>query len=478
MTAVFDFPWTPLFVAVIWLLHPWLGTLALATAIVLLILGVLNEVVTRGLLREANAGQLRAQRLAEAAIDNAEAVRAMGMTGALVERWRAGNAEIQSGLLRASERGGTLTGTAKFLRLFSQSAILGLGALLVLRGEATPRVMIAASIMLGRALAPVDLAMSAWKNFAQARLAYGRLRAQAEACPPEPARVALPAPRGGLSVEALTAFGPDGPVLRRVSFEAAPGEVVAVIGPSAAGKSTLCRYLVGLAEPAAGSVSLDGAHVAHWSPDALGRHVGFLPQEVGLFAGTIRDNIARMGEAEDEEVAEAARLAHAHAHDMIARMPEGYATRLGERGAGLSGGQRQRIGLARAVFGAPSLIVLDEPNANLDQAGEAALAAAIGELKERGSTLVVVGHRPSTLARSDKVLLFNDGVVQAFGPRAEVLGRMREAAAASSAPPGKTETGAGAGAGAGAAPDAPEPAFCLEPAMRVRPPLARQGEPA
>ena len=286
--------------------------------------------------------------------------------------------------------------------------------------------MIAASILLGRALAPVDLAMGAWRNFTQARLAYGRLRALAEAQPAEPARIALPAPEGGLVVEGLTAHGSSGAVLRRVAFEAGPGRVVAVIGPSASGKSTLCRHLVGLARPSAGSVALGGMRIDGWDPEALGRHVGYLPQEVGLFAGTIRDNIARMdAHATDEAVVEAARLAHAH--DMIARMPQGYATPLGERGSGLSGGQRQRIGLARAVYGVPVLIVLDEPNANLDQAGEAALAAALGELKARGSTLVVVGHRPSTLAQSDLVLLMRRGAVNAFGPRAEVLARLRAA---------------------------------------------------
>jgi ATP-binding cassette subfamily C protein/ATP-binding cassette subfamily C exporter for protease/lipase/ATP-binding cassette subfamily C protein EexD len=426
MTAFFDFPWTPLFVAVIWILHPWLGMLAAATAVLLLALSLLNEAVTRGLLREANAAGLGAQRLAEAAIDNAEPARAMGMGGALAERWRAANAEAQGALLKASERGGRVTGAAKFLRVFAQSAILGLGALLVLRGEATPGVMIAASILLSRALAPVDLAMSAWRNFAQARIAYGRLKALSEAHPPEPARVALPAPEGGLVVEGLTAHGPSGAVLRRVSFEAGPGQVVAVIGPSASGKSTLCRHLVGLARPSAGTVTLGGARIDGWDPQALGRHVGFLPQEVGLFAGSIRDNVARMDAgATDEAVVEAARLAHAH--EMIAQLPRGYATELGDRGSGLSGGQRQRIGLARAVHGAPALVVLDEPNANLDQAGEAALAATLAELKRRGATVIVVGHRPSTLAQADLVLLMRRGAVNAFGPRAEVLSKLRAA---------------------------------------------------
>ena len=450
MTAFFDFPWTPLFVLVIWLLHPWLGALALGTAVLLLGLTLLNEVAVRGLLRDANGAQLAAQRLAEAAIDNAEPARAMGMGRALAERWRGANAEAQDALLRASERGGRVQGAAKFLRVFAQSAILGLGALLVLLGEATPGVMIAASILLGRALAPIDVAMSAWRNFGQARLAHGRLRALAEAHPPEPARVALPRPEGGLAVEGLTAHGPTGAVLRRVSFEARPGEVVAVIGPSASGKSTLCRHLVGLARPSAGTVALGGVRIDGWDAEALGRHVGFLPQEVGLFAGTIRDNIARMDAAvPDEAVIEAARLANVH--EMIARMPLGYATPLGERGSGLSGGQRQRIGLARALLGAPALVVLDEPNANLDQAGEAALAAALATLKARGSTLIVVGHRPSTLAQADRILLLRRGAVNAFGPRAEVLARLRAAQ-------GRDEE-------EDEAPPPPRPVLVLTPAM-------------
>ncbi|NDV49632.1 MULTISPECIES: type I secretion system permease/ATPase [unclassified Salipiger] len=431
MTAFFDLPWTPFFIAVTWVLHPVLGMIALGAALLLLALSVGNELVTRRLLRSANSSQLKGNSLAEGTISNAEVVRAMGMIGSMVRRWQAQNAETQADTLRASERNSYITGTAKFLRYFAQSLMLGAGAYLVIHGLTTPGSMIAGSILLGRALAPVDMAMSAWKNFSGARLAYGRLSELVTDFPREPARMALPAPSGRLQVKDLTVIGPNGPQLARVSFEIAPGEVVAVIGPSAAGKSTLCRAIVGLVKPNSGTVSIDGVRIDHWDPDELGPHIGFLPQEVGLFEGTVRMNIGRMAEAAPEEVVEAA--TRARVHEMISQLPQGYETRLGDRGAGLSGGQKQRIGLARAVFRSPALIVLDEPNANLDQAGEAALSAAVLELKEAGASLLIVGHRPSTLAQSDKVLLLRGGVVQAFGPRQEVLGRMREATAASRA---------------------------------------------
>ncbi len=426
MRAFFDFPWTPIFIAVIWLLHPWLGIFALCVAVFLLILSVINEWSTRGPLEAANAGQLASNKIAETAIENADAVRAMAMTGSVLERWQMRNREVQRDLMKANERGAVVTGIGKFARLFAQSAILGLGAYLVLGGEATPGVMIAASILLGRALAPVDTAMTAWKNFTGARFAYGRLKALAASFPPEPRRISLPAAGvGRLGVDNLTVFGPNGAILRAVSFEVSPGEVVAVIGPSAAGKSTLCRSIVGLARPNAGTIRLDGIEIGHFDPERLGQSIGYLPQDVGLFAGTIRENIARLGHASDEMVIEAARLAHAH--DMISQMPDGYDTVIGDRGAGLSAGQRQRIGLARAVLGAPPLVVLDEPNANLDTAGEAALTAAVVDLKQRGSTLLIIGHRPSTIAQCDKVLLLQGGRVTAFGPRLEVIEKLRAA---------------------------------------------------
>jgi PrtD family type I secretion system ABC transporter len=430
LTAFFDIPWVPVFVVLSWFLHPLFGMVALVAAILLFVLSIGNELVTRPPTLAANIAQLAATQQADAAIRNAEVVRAMGMLPALIERWRESNAASVAALRTASERGGLIVACTKFIRIFVQVAILGLGALLVLRGEVSPGAMIAASILLGRALAPVELAMGAWRNFTSTRIAYARLKKHLQTYAPEADRTRLPAPNGRMSVDKLTFVAPGSGllILRQVSFAVEPGEVVAVLGPSAAGKSTLCRFLVGLVTPTSGTVRLDGSELAHWDPDQLGRFVGYLPQDVELFAGSVRDNVARMGKADDNSIVEAAVLARAH--EMIAHMPNGYETQIGDSGARLSAGQRQRIGLARAVYGGPRLIVLDEPNANLDQAGEAALAAAVGDLKARGAALVIVGHRPSTLARADKILWLKDGRVELFGPRDEVLQKLREAAAA------------------------------------------------
>jgi PrtD family type I secretion system ABC transporter len=283
-------------------------------------------------------------------------------------------------------------------------------------------------------LAPVEQAVTAWKVFIAARIAYGRLKSRLLTLPPEAQRTRLPAPCGNLTVEAVSFVPPGGSqaALRQVSLAVEPGEAVAVVGPSAAGKSTLCRLLVGLVQPSSGKIRLDGAELGHWDLDQLGRFIGYLPQDVELFAGTVRDNIARMGKGSDEDVVEAAQLAHAH--DMILHLAEGYDTQIGDAGAKLSGGQRQRIGLARAVYGDPRLIVLDEPNANLDQVGEAALAGAVDELKRRGAAMVIVGHRPSTLANADKILVLKDGRAELFGPRDEVLPRLRKVPVTTTAP--------------------------------------------
>jgi ATP-binding cassette subfamily C protein/ATP-binding cassette subfamily C exporter for protease/lipase/ATP-binding cassette subfamily C protein EexD len=289
--------------------------------------------------------------------------------------------------------------------------------------------MIAASILLGRALAPVEVAIAAWRNFMGARFAYDRLKKTIEDYPEEPVRTQLPDPTGWLAVEQVSyvAAKTGQPILNQVSLSIKPGEGVAIIGPSGAGKSTLCRLIVGLDRPNAGEIRLDGSQIHHWDPVQIGRDVGFLPQDVDVFAGTVRENIARMQDADDDEVLQAAILAHAH--KMIQHLPQGYDTRVGDGGVRLSGGQRQRIGLARAVFGGPRLVVLDEPNSNLDQAGEAALADALRDLKASGAALVIVGHRPSTLTQADKVLVLKDGCVAMFGERDEVLQALREPSA-------------------------------------------------
>jgi PrtD family type I secretion system ABC transporter len=294
--------------------------------------------------------------------------------------------------------------------------------------------MIAGSIILSRALAPVEQAVGAWRQFSEARLGQARINAQLMSFPEETPRTQLPEPTGELVVDDV-GFRPPStarPLLDDVSFMLNPGEALAVIGPSAAGKSTLCRLLTGIHQPDFGSIRLDGVELHKWDPQALGRYIGYLPQDVELFDGTVRDNIARMRvDVPDGAVVDAAMLAHAH--DMIMRLPDGYETQIGDSGMRLSGGQRQRIGLARALFGEPKLIVLDEPNANLDQAGESALAAAIGELKDRGATIVIVGHRPSTLHQVDDVMVLENGEVAAFGPRDGILGQLRQSALADEA---------------------------------------------
>jgi PrtD family type I secretion system ABC transporter len=424
VVPILDAPWTLVFVAVIWLLHPWLGTLALASAVLLLGLALANELVMRGPLGEAGELWVEAQRRSETALRNGEVVQAMGMLPTLARRWQADNERALAQHVRASDRGGAIAGAAKSLRLFVQIAILGLGAHLVLEGDLTAGGMIAGSILLSRALAPLDQAIGAWRALVAARTSYHRLRQLLERHPATPAGIRLPEPQGRVSVERLV-FRPPGSqrlILKGLSFELAPGEVLAVIGPSASGKSTLCRLIIGVWPPTSGHVRLDGAEVHAWDRADFGRHVGYLAQDVELFDGTVRDNIARLADAPDQAVIEAAEMAGAH--DMILRLPEGYATQVGPQGAGLSGGQRQWIGLARAMFGAPRLLVLDEPNASLDQIGEAALVDAIGRLKARGATVILVAHRARLLVHADKVLVLHDGIGVLFGPRNRVLARL------------------------------------------------------
>lgn len=425
LTALFDAPWTPVCLALIWLLHPALGIFASSAALLLALLGLLNELTTRKGSQTANTTQIAAFQQAESMIRNAEVVRAMGMLPGLLERWRRSSDTSLDATRSSAERGAAILGITKFLRFFVQSATLGLGAYLVLQGEVTGGSMIASSILLGRALAPVELAMGSWRSFLTARIAYARLKSRLQAIPAEPQRTRLPEPRGNISLKNVS-YAPPGTkaqVLDNVNFRVTPGEALAVIGPSASGKSSLCRLIAGIAAPSGGEIRLDGSELHHWNPEQLGRYVGYLPQDVELFSGSIRDNISRMGRADDDEVVEAAMLAHAH--EMIQRLPQGYETPIGDAGARLSGGQRQRIGLARAVFGNPKIIILDEPNANLDQSGETALAAAVRALKERGAALMIVGHRPSTLAQADRILFLRDGRVEVFGTREEVLGKLR-----------------------------------------------------
>jgi PrtD family type I secretion system ABC transporter len=450
---LFDLPWTPVFLFLIWMLHPTLGMFALCATIVLILLGALNELATGEASKTANVAQIQALQSAEMTIRNAEVVKAMGMLPGLTDRFRTSNDAFLKATTVAADRSALIVGATKFIRLFVQSATLGLGAYLVLQGVATGGVMIASSILLGRALAPVEHLMAAWRNLAQTRIAYARLIERLRVLQSPPSRVRLPQPKGLMTIEKVSYFADTNgaPIIDKISVAFQPGEAVAIVGPSAGGKSTLCRLLAGVLVPTAGAIRLDGTELQHWNVDQLGEAIGFLPQEVELFSASIRDNISRMAKAVDRDIIDAALLAHAHA--MIQRLPQAYETPIGDGGSRLSGGQRQRIGLARAVFRLPRVVILDEPNAHLDQSGESALADTIRELKANGTTVIIVGHRPSTLTHADKILFLREGRMEMFGPRDEVLVRLRPVAndtePAPAAPPSplrelpRTPTGSG-----------------------------------
>lgn len=426
VTSLLDAPWAPVFIVIIWFLHPWMGIVALVSALILFALAVVSELTSRKPLQEASKLQIAAQQRVELALRNADAVQAMGMRPGFLDRWHDTNERALYLQLEAGDRNATLVGITKFFRLFVQTVILGVGAALVLRGEMTAGGMIAGSILLGRALAPVEQAITAWKAMVAARGAKERLTQVFDRVPPEKTTMQLPAPSGRVSCESVVvmARGRELPLLRGVSFQINPGEALGVIGASAAGKSVLCKAIVGAWQPVRGTIRLDGADVYGWNPDELGRYVGYLPQDVELFAGTVQDNIARLSpRADPVKVVEAAQAAGVH--DMILSLPKGYDTEIGEMGAFLSGGQRQRIGLARAFYDRPVMIVLDEPNASLDGDGEDALIEGIGMAKRWGAAVIIVAHQARVLAPVDKVLFMREGMVEAFGPRDDVLRRLR-----------------------------------------------------
>ena len=419
-----DAPWVPFFVLIIATIHPWLGILALVSAIVLFLLALANDFATRRAIQQSGAKAQQANDFAQAAILNAEVVNAMGMQKAVSRRYR--HHVEQSGMLaqNAADISAVISSMSKAIRIAVQSAALGLGALLVIRGELTSGGMIASSIVLGRALAPIEQVIGSWKQFAAARESYGNLKRFFKALPKESEAIALPGLKGRLSVEEVAFQLPDAPTpaVRRATFAMEPGTALALVGPSASGKTTLCRMLVGAIAPSRGNVRLDGADVITLNPDDTSRVIGYMPQNVELFSGTVRDNIARLGDNNDEATVAAAKAAGCH--EMILRLPNGYDTELGPRGAFLSGGQRQRIGLARALYGSPRLVVLDEPNSNLDQDGETALVEAIARAKQAGTTVVVVSHRSTLLQPIDKLGIMRDGVLERFGDRDEVLREM------------------------------------------------------
>jgi PrtD family type I secretion system ABC transporter len=426
VSALLDAPWAPVFIAIIALMHPLLGLVAVGAALVLLGLAVANEAASRRPLQDAAERSIRAMQRAEAAIRNADVVQAMGMRRDFIRRWSALNEDALALQLKAGDRNATLIGFSKFLRMLVQILVLGVGAWLVLQNDLSSGGMIAAAILLGRALAPIEQSIAVWKVLVAARDARDRLSALFARLPPEPEGMRLPMPLGRLSCEQVV-YAPPGriePVLRGVSFAVEPGTGLGIVGPSAAGKSTLCKILVGTWQPTRGSARLDGADLFAWSADLVGRHIGYLPQDVELFAGTVGDNIARLAADPDPDAVVAAAQV-AGVHEMILALPEGYDTEIGEAGGYLSGGQRQRIGLARALYGRPRVVVLDEPNASLDAEGEIALLRALYTAKAWGATVVIVAHQPRILAPVDQLLLLRHGAVEAFGPRDEVLERMR-----------------------------------------------------
>ena len=425
LTAGFDLPWTPVFLAGIALFHPWLGLLALAGGAVQVVIAIFNQVFTRAPMQKANMTGHKANLMSEEIRNEAEMIQSMGMRGASFERWKQARDAALTDSVTANDTGGGFTTLTKTLRLFLQSAMLGLGAYLVLQNEVTPGAMIAGSILMGRALAPIELGLGQWALVQRAMKGWHSLAELLDKVPEEDERTALPKPKALLEVQgmAIVPPGSNTPLLRNVNFRVQPGQAIGVIGPSGSGKSTLARALTGVWRPAAGSVRLDGAALDQYAPDVLGGHIGYLPQRVQVFDGTIAQNIARLQQQPDaEKVVEAARKAAAH--EMILKLPEGYDTRVNASGGRLSGGQMQRVGLARALYADPVIVILDEPNSNLDNEGSIALNQAIKQIKAEGRSVLIMAHRPAAIQECDMLLVIDKGTQTAFGPKDKVLQEM------------------------------------------------------
>ena len=422
---LFDAPWVPVFLAIIFLIHPILGWIGLGGALALFTFAVVNDLATRKKTAESNEASARALNTADAAIRNADAIAAMGMLPNLVRHWREMGARQRKLSASAADASGGISAIAKTTRFGLQVAMLGVGAYLVLLHEMTAGAMIAAAIILARGLAPMEQLINTWRLFTGAKTAYRRMGECIALAPRKEGTTALPRPEGRLDVEGVTYIPPGRrePVIRQASFRLDAGEVLGVVGPSGAGKTTLVRLIVGSLRPSAGYVRLDGADVSAWPAADRGRYVGYLPQSVELFSGTVRENIARLADAGDGEVVAAAKLAGAH--DTILRLPEGYDTLIGTGGVPISGGQHQRIGLARAIFGNPAFLVLDEPNAHLDGEGEQALVEAVVRMRDRGTTVILIAQRTGAMAQVDKMLVIKEGMIVAFGPRDEILEKLR-----------------------------------------------------
>ncbi|WJM94433.1 type I secretion system permease/ATPase [Pseudomonas defluvii] len=421
LIAIFDAPWLPIYIIATFLFHPWLGVFTVVGSLILAGLAVWNELTTRKSMSEANRLSVSSSSYVNSTLQNAEVIQAMGMLTPLRRRWYNVQQRVITEQGEASDRSSRIAALSRFVRMTWQSLALGLGAILVIENQISAGVMIAVSVLLGRAMAPAEALIGSWKQMGNAKSSYERLNRLLTEFPKAALRMPLPPPTGALSIDRLVIIPPGmhKPVVNGVTINLAKGEVLAIIGPSASGKSSLARAMVGIWTAKHGSVRLDSAEISQWSREALGPYLGYLPQDIELFDGTIAENIARFGEVDANKVIDAAQLAGIN--EMILHFPKGYDTLLGTGGLGLSGGQKQRIGLARALYGHPALVVLDEPNSNLDDAGEAALVQAVRKLKAEGCTVVLVTHRPSILGAVDKLLFLKDGVQHLFGPRDQVL---------------------------------------------------------
>jgi ATP-binding cassette subfamily C protein len=446
--AIVDLPWVPVFLTICFLIHPWLGVASTIGAVTLFTMTLLTECASRALARVVAQDAGKRQIMVEAQRRGGETIIAMGMGGASAQRWSAVNDRYIAATASLSDVAGGFGSASKVLRLLLQSVILGLGAYLVIRQEMTAGAMIAASIMMGRALAPIETAIANWRAFIGARQSITRLSEALTRAAPKREVTLLPRPERSLEVEHVAVVAPGGtkPIVANVRFALRTGQALGIIGPSGAGKTSLVRALVGIWRPAKGCVRLDGAALDQWDPDLLGQHVGFVSQAIELFDGTICENIARMNVKPDADAVLRAAKA-AGAHELILRLPNGYDTAIGEGGEALSGGQRQRIALARALYGDPFLVVLDEPNSNLDNDGEGALRQAITNLKTRGAIVVLIAHRPSVLAVCDHILVLANGEQKDFGSRDEIMQRMTRPVAAPPAAAGNLKVVRGTTAG-------------------------------
>ena len=427
LLAFFDAPWVPVFLVILFFFHPLIGTIALIGGAILLALAFTNEMMSRKAYDEISNGSAETSNFAEASLRNSEAIKAMGMLGSIRSSWQKKRNDLQIAQTKSNEQSAIIMAIAKFVRVSLQILVMGVGAYFVIHQVFTPGIMIAGSILMGRALAPLEQSVGQLRSLGMARAAYGRIQTLLENIPQQKEGMQLPVPTGEVTIQKLVVAPPGlaEPILKGVTAKLLPGESLGILGPSGVGKSTLARILVGVWPPRSGTVRLDNVDVYTWDSEQLGPHIGYLPQDVELFGGTVAENISRFSEAEAETIIAAARFAGMH--EMILRLPEGYDTLIGEGGGNLSGGQRQGIGLARALFGQPKLVVLDEPNSNLDAEGEQALIRMMQKLKSGGTTLVVIAHRPNILGQVDKVMFLRNGRVEAFGPRQEVMQRLRGA---------------------------------------------------